>query len=147
MKTNNDFIEIKKWQFWDIYPKIVGDDAFPITNTDEWERYVERFNYRSHLIAIVHEPKLDPWGRQMLPYVTEHDKTPRMWGLIVEHILSLDDMDSESCMTVTSVNGLAVRLYRRKADWIDPWHRIECRERGITLSEYYDELKKNNNQK
>ena len=37
MKTNNDFIEIKKWQFWDIYPKIVGDDAFPITNTDEWE--------------------------------------------------------------------------------------------------------------
>ena len=34
MKTNNDFIEIKKWQFWDIYPKIVGDDAFPITNTD-----------------------------------------------------------------------------------------------------------------
>ena len=83
MKTNNDFIEIKKWQFWDIYPKIVGDDAFPITNTDEWERYVERFNYRSHLIAIVHEPKLDPWGRQMLPYVTEHDKTPRMWGPIV----------------------------------------------------------------
>ena len=40
---------------------------------------VERFNYRSHLIAIVHEPKLDPWGRQMLPYITEHDKTPRMW--------------------------------------------------------------------
>ena len=27
MKTNNDFIEIKKWQFWDIYPKIVGDDV------------------------------------------------------------------------------------------------------------------------
>lgn len=138
MKTNNDFIEIKKWQFWDIYPKIVGDDAFPITNTDEWERYVERFNYRSHLIAIVHQPKLDPWGREMLPYVTEHDKTPRMWGPNSWPHPPLDDMDSESCMTVTSVNGLAVRLYRRKADWVDPWHRIECRERGITLSEYYD---------
>ena len=138
MKTNNDFIEIKKWQFWDIYPRIVGDDAFPITNTDEWERYVERFNYRSHLIAIVHEPKLDPWGREMLPYVTEHDKTPRMWGPNSWPHPPLDDMDSESCMTVTSVNGLAVRLYRRKADWVDPWHRIECRERGITLSEYYD---------
>ena len=138
MKTNNDFIEIKKWQFWDIYPKIVGDDAFPITNTDEWERYVERFNYRSHLIAIVHQPKLDPWGREMLPYVTEHDKTPRMWGPNSWPHPPLDDMDSESCMTVTSVNGLAVRLYLRKADWVDPWHRIECRERGITLSEYYD---------
>ena len=147
MKTNNDFIEIKKWQFWDIYPKIVGDDAFPITNTDEWERYVERFNYRSHLIAIVHEPKLDPWGRQMLPYITEHDKTPRMWGPNSWPHPPLDDMDTESCMTVTSVNGLAVRLYRRKADWIDPWHRIECRKRGITLSEYYDDLKKNNNSK
>ena len=146
MKTNNDFIEIKKWQFWDIYPKIVGDDAFPITNTDEWERYVERFNYRSHLIAIVHEPKLDPWGRQMLPYITEFDKTPKMWGKVDWPHPPLDDMDNESCMTVTSVNGLAVRLYRRKADWIDPWHRIECRKRGITLSEYYD-LKKNNNQK
>ena len=142
MKTNNDFIEIKKWQFWDIYPKIVGDDAFPITNTDEWERYVERFNYRSHLIAIVHKPKLDPWGRQMLPYITEFDKTPKMWGQNTWPHPPLDDMDSESCMTVTSVNGLAVRLYRRKADWIDPWHRVECRERGITLSEYYD-LKKN----
>ena len=147
MKTNNDFIEIKKWQFWDIYPKIVGDDAFPITNTDEWERYVERFNYRSHLIAIVHEPKLDPWGRQMLPYITEHDKTPKMWGPNSWPHPPLDDMDSESCMTVTSVNGLAVKLYRRKADWIDPWHRIECRKRGITLSEYYDDLKKNNNSK
>ena len=145
MKTNNDFIEIKKWQFWDIYPKIVGDDAFPITNKDEWERYVERFNYRSHLIAIVHEPKLDPWGRQMLPYITEHDKTPKMWGPNSWPHPPLDDMDSESCMTVTSVNGLAVRLYRRKADWVDPWHRIECRKRGITLSEYYDDLKKNNN--
>jgi hypothetical protein len=147
MKTNNDFIEIKKWQFWDIYPKIVGDDAFPITNTDEWERYVERYNYRSHLIAIVHEPKLDPWGRQMLPYITEHDKTPKMWGPNSWPHPPLDDMDSESCMTVTSVNGLAVKLYRRKADWIDPWHRIECRKRGITLSEYYDDLKKNNNSK
>ena len=147
MKTNNDFIEIKKWQFWDIYPKIVGDDAFPITNTDEWERYVERFNYRSHLIAIVHEPKLDPWGRQMLPYITEHDKTPRMWGPNSWPHPPLDDMDSESCMTVTSVNGLAVKLYRRKADWVDPWHRIECRKRGITLSEYYDDLKKTNNSK
>ena len=146
MKTNNDFIEIKKWQFWDIYPKIVGDDAFPITNTDEWERYVERFNYRSHLIAIVHEPKLDPWGRQMLPYITEHDKTPKMWGPNSWPHPPLDDMDSESCMTVTSVNGLAVKLYRRKADWIDPWHRIECRERGITLSEYYDDLKRKQNQ-
>ena len=25
MKTNNDFIKIEKWQFYDIYPKIVGD--------------------------------------------------------------------------------------------------------------------------
>jgi len=146
MKTNNDFIEIKKWQFWDIYPKIVGDDAFPITNTDEWERYVERYNYRSHLIALVPNPKLDPWGRQMLPYITEFDKTPKMWGKVGWPHPPLDDMDNESCMTVTSVNGFAVRLYRRKADWIDPWHRIECRKRGITLSEYYD-LKKNNNQK
>jgi hypothetical protein len=142
MKTNNDFIEIKKWQFFDIYPKIVGDDAFPITNTDEWERYVERFNYRSHLIAIVHEPKLDPWGRQMLPYITEHDKTPKMWGHNTWPHPPLDDMNPESCMTITSVNGFAVRLYRRKADWVDPWHRIECRKRGITLNEYYD-LKRN----
>ena len=44
-------------------------------------------------------------------------------------------MDSESLYDAISVNGLAVRLYRRKADWIDPWHRIECRERGITLSQ------------
>lgn len=146
MKTNNDFIEIKKWQFWDIYPKIVGDDAFPITNTNEWERYVERYNYRSHLIAIVHEPKLDPWGRKMLPYVTEHDKTPKMWGPNSWPHPPLDDMNPESCMTVTSVNGLAVRLYRRKADWIDPWHRVECRKRGITLSEYYDDLKRKQNQ-
>ena len=56
MKTNNDFILIKKWQFWDIYPKIVGPDAFPITNNNEWERWVEPINYRSHLIALVHEP-------------------------------------------------------------------------------------------
>ena len=142
MKTNNDFIEIKKWQFFDIYPKIVGENAFPITNTNEWERYVERFNYRSHLIAIVHEPKLDPWGRQMLPYITEHDKTPKMWGHNTWPHPPLDDMNPESCMTITSVNGFAVRLYRRKADWVDPWHRIECRKRGITLNEYYD-LKRN----
>ena len=74
MKTNNDFIYIKKWQFWDIYPKIVGPDAFPITNEDEWERYVERFNYRRHLIALVPNPKLDPWGREMLPYKTDDEK-------------------------------------------------------------------------
>ena len=98
------------------------------------------------MIAIVHEPKLDPWGRQMLPYITEHDKTPRMWGPNSWPHPPLDDMDSESCMTVTSVNGLAVRLYRRKADWVDPWHRIECRKRGITLSEYYDDLKQKQNQ-
>ena len=116
MVTNNDFILIKKWQFWDIYPKIVGENAFPITNSNEWERYVERFNYRSHLIAIVHEPILDPWKRQMLPYITEHDKTPRMWGPNSWPHPPLDDMDSETCMTVTSVNGFAVRLYRRKAD-------------------------------
>ena len=138
MKTNNDFIEIKKWQFFDIYPKIVGDDAFPITNTDEWERWVEPVIYRSHLIAIVHEPKLDPWGRQMLPYITEHDKTPKMWGQNTWPHPPLDDMDTKSCMTITSVNGLAVRLYRRKADWVDPWHRAECKKLGITLSEYYD---------
>jgi hypothetical protein len=96
------------------------------------------------LIALVHEPKLDPWGRQMLPYITEHDKTPKMWGQNTWPHPPLNDMNSESCMTITSVNGFAVRLYRRKPTWIDPWHRIECRERGITLSEYYD-LKKNNN--
>tara|TARA_B100002019_G_scaffold28537_1_gene22418 strand:- start:1781 stop:2221 length:441 start_codon:yes stop_codon:yes gene_type:complete len=146
MKTNNDFIEIKKWQFWDIYPKIVGDDAFPIINTNEWERYVERFNYRSHLIAIVHEPKLDPWGRPMLPYITEFDKTPKMWGPNSWPHPPLDDMDTESCMTITSVNGFAVKLYRRKADWVDPWHRVECKKLGITLSEFYD-LKRNNKNK
>tara|TARA_B100000242_G_C42819422_1_gene380836 strand:- start:38 stop:469 length:432 start_codon:yes stop_codon:yes gene_type:complete len=138
MKTNNDFIKIKKWQFWDIYPKIVGENAFPITNNDEWERYVERFNYRSHLIALVPNPELDPWGREMLPYITEHDNTPRMWGPNTWPHPPLDDMNPESCMTVTSVNGFAVRLYRRKADWIDPWRRLECRKLGITLSEYYD---------
>ena len=47
MKTNNDFILIKKWQFYDVYPKIVGENAFPITNKNEWERYVEPINYRS----------------------------------------------------------------------------------------------------
>ena len=138
MKTNKDFIYIKKWQFWDIYPKIVGLNAFPITNEDEWERYVERFNYRSHLIALVPNPKLDPWGREMLPYKTEFDKTPKMWGRPGWPHPPLDDMNPESCMTVTSVNGFAVRLYRRKADWIDPWHRLVCRKFGITLSEYYD---------
>ena len=144
MKTNNDFIEIKKWQFWDIYPKIVGDDAFPITNKDEWERWVEPINYRSHLIALVPEPKLDPWGREMLPYVTEHDKTPKMWGQNTWPHPPLDDMDAETCMTITSVNGFAVRLYRRKADWVDPWHRVECKKLGITLSEYYDRKRNDN---
>jgi len=138
MKTNNDFIRINKWQFYDVYPKIVGDDAFPITNKHEWERWVEPHNYRSHLIAIVHEPKLDPWHRPMLPFVSEFDETPRMWGKVHWPHPPLDDMDSESCMTITSVSGFAVKLYRRKADWKDPWHRVECRERGITLSEYYD---------
>ena len=142
MKTNNDFIRIQKWQFWDIYPRIVGDDAFPITNTNEWERWVEPVIYRSHLIALVHEPKLDPWNRPMIPYVSEFDETPRMWGPNSWPHPPLDDMDPESCMTITSVSGFAVRLYRRKADWIDPWHRVECRERGITLTEYYN-LKRN----
>ena len=144
MKTNNDFIEIKKWQFYDVYPKIVGDDAFPITNTEEWERWVEPVIYRSHLIAIVPEPKLDPWGRPMLPYITEHDKTPKMWGRNTWPHPPLKDMDSETCMTVTSVNGFAVRLYRRKSTWVDPHHRLECRKLGITLSEYYDRKKNNN---
>tara|TARA_B100000963_G_C22262966_1_gene509315 strand:- start:37 stop:441 length:405 start_codon:yes stop_codon:yes gene_type:complete len=125
MKTNNDFIKIQKWQFYDVYPKIVGEDAFPITNNDEWERYVERHNYRSHLIALVHEPKCDPWGREMLPYVTEHDDTPKMWGPNSWPHPPLDDMNSESCMTVTSVNGFAVKLYRRKPTWVDPWNRAE----------------------
>ena len=144
MKTNNDFIEIKKWQFWDIYPKIVGENAFPITNKDEWERWVEPINYRSHLIALVHEPKLDPSGRPMLPYITEHDKTPKMWGPSSWPHPPLGDMNSESCMTVTSVNGLAVRLYRRKSGWVDLWHRAECKKLGITLSEYYDRQRNDN---
>jgi len=131
MKTNNDFILIKKWQFWDIYPKIVGENAFPITNKNEWERWVEPINYR-------HEPKCDPWGRQMLPYKTDHEKTPLMWGKVGWPHPPLTDMDAETCMTVTSVNGFAVRLYRRKAEWNDPWHRVECKKLGITLSEYYD---------
>ena len=138
MKTNNDFIRIQKWQFWDIYPRIVGDDAFPITNTNEWERWVEPVIYRSHLIALVHEPKLDPWNRPMIPYVSEFDETPRMWGPNSWPHPPLKDMDPESCMTITSVSGFAVRLYRRKADWQDPWHRKECRELGITLTEYYE---------
>jgi len=128
MKTNKDFIKIQKWQFCDIYPKIVGDDAFPITNTDEWERYVERHNYRSHLIAIVPDPKFDPWGRPMLPYVTEHNKTPRMWHENDWPHPPLDDMNPEECMTVTSVDGKAIRLYRRKPDWVDPWNRAERRK-------------------
>ena len=39
---------------------------------------VERFNYRSHLIAIVHEPKLDPWEGKCF-YITEHDKTQNVY--------------------------------------------------------------------
>ena len=128
MKTNNDFILIKKWQFYDIYPKIVGEDAFPITNTDEWERWVERGNYRSHLIAIVPEPKLDPWGREMLPYKTDYEKTPLMWGPVGWPHPPLDDMDAKTCMTITSVNGFAVKLYRRTSDWVDPWNRAEKRK-------------------
>tara|TARA_Y100001933_G_scaffold135347_1_gene134588 strand:+ start:4247 stop:4651 length:405 start_codon:yes stop_codon:yes gene_type:complete len=134
MKTNNDFIEIKKWQFWDIYPKIVGDDAFPITNTDEWERYVERHNYRSHLIAIVPNPTLDPWGRPMLPYVTEDNKTPLMWGPVGWPHPPLDDMNRDECMTITSVNGFAVKLYRRKPTWVDPWNRAEKRKQSTKQS-------------
>ena len=125
MKTNNDFIKIQKWQFHDIYPKIVGENEFPITNTNEWERFVERGNYRSHMIAIVPEPKLDPWHREMLPYKTDHEKTPKMWGKVGWPHPPLDDMDAETCMTVTSVNGFAVKLYRRKPDWVDPWKRAE----------------------
>jgi len=141
MVTNNDFIEIKKWQFWDIYPKIVGDDAFPITNTEEWERWVEPVIYRSHLIALVHEPKLDPWKRPMLPYVSEFNETPRFWGKAGWPHPPLKDMDSDNCMTITSVNGFAVKLYRRKADWKDPWHRAERQIFGLTLTEYYDMMK------
>jgi hypothetical protein len=144
MKTNNDFILIKKWQFWDIYPKIVGPDAFPITNEDEWERYVERYNYRSHLIALVPNPKCDPWGREMLPYKTDDEKTPKMWGRVDWPHPPLDYMDVDTCMTVTSVNGFAVKLYRRTSEWNDPWHRAECKKLGITLSEYYDRKRNNN---
>ena len=82
MKTNNDFIEIKKWQFWDIYPKIVGDDAFPIPIQ---MNNGTKINYRSHLIPIVHEPKLDPCAANA-SYITEHDKTPEC-GQKSVHIL------------------------------------------------------------
>lgn len=141
MVTKNKFVEIKKWQFYDVYPKIVGENAFPITNTNEWERWVEPHNYRSHLIAIVYEPKLDPWKRPMLPYVSEFNETPRFWGEVGWPHPPLKDMDRDNCMTITSVNGFAVKLYRRKSDWKDPWHRAECRELGLTLSEYYDMMK------
>ena len=134
MKTNNDFIEIKKWQFFDIYPKIVGEDAFPITNKDEWERYVERHNYRSHLITLVPNPKLDPWGRPMLPYVTEDNKTPQMWGPVGWPHPPLDDMNRDECMTITSVDGFAVKLYRRTSDWVDPWNRAEKRKQSTEQS-------------
>lgn len=144
MKTNNDFILIKKWQFYDVYPRIVGENAFPIINKNEWERWVEPGNYRSHLIALVPEPELDPWNREMLPYKTDHEKTPLMWGRVGWPHPPLDDMDIETCMTITSVNGFAVKLYRRKSTWNDPWHRAECKKLGITLSEYYDRKKNNN---
>ena len=71
-----DYIEIKKWTFYDVFDIV---KEFPIVNEVEWERWVEPHNYRSHLIAIVPNPKNDPWGRRMLPYVTNDDKTPKMW--------------------------------------------------------------------
>jgi hypothetical protein len=125
MKTNNDFIEIKKWTFHDVFPIV---NEFPITNEVEWERWVEPHNYRSHLIAIVPNPKSDPWGRPMLPYITEHDKTPKAWHENCWPHPPLDDMNPKECMTVTSVDGKAIRLYRRKSDWVDPWRRAERRK-------------------
>ena len=111
MKTNNDFIYIKKWQFWDIYPKIVGPDAFPITNEDEWERYVERYSYRSHLIALVPNPKLDPWGREMCDWTIGNNKFSAKHGNQVKqgdnHSVQLPSMKIWN----TTVAGQLVRLH------------------------------------
>jgi len=120
-----DYIEIKKWTFYDVFDIV---KEFPIVNEVEWERWVEPHNYRSHLIAIVPNPKNDPWGRPMLPYVTKDDKTPKMWHETHWPHPPLDDMNREECITVTSVNGKAVRLWRRTSDWVDPWRRAEKRK-------------------
>jgi hypothetical protein len=122
-----DYIEIKEEVYRDAF-RIVCD--WPIINTEEWERWVEPHNYRSHLIAIVPNPKLDPWGRPMLPYKFPHDKKPKFWGLIGWPAPPSDDMDRDNCMTVTSVGGKTVKLYRRTSEWVDPWKRAEKRKDG-----------------
>ena len=66
-----------------------------------------------------------------------------MWGQVGWPHPPLNDMDIETCMTVTSVNGFAVKLYRRKPEWNDSLHRVECRKLGITLSEYFDRKRNN----
>lgn len=124
MKTNTDFIKIENWVFHDVFPIV---NEFPITNKMEWERWVEPYNYRSHLITIVPNPKFDPWGRLMLPYKSKHDRKPTFWHRCDWPHPPLDDMNREECMTVTSVNGKAVRLYRRQSTWVDPWKRAERR--------------------
>ena len=111
--TNNDYIEIKEEVYRDMFPIV---QEFPITNTEEWERWVERFNYRSHLIALVPNPKNDPWGRPMLPYKLPYDDDG--WPAPPS-----DDMDRDNCMTLTSVGGQVVKLYRRTSDWVDPFRR------------------------
>ena len=125
MKTNKDFIKIKEEVYRDVFPIV---QEFPITNKTEWERWVEPHNYRSHLIAIVPNPKLDPWGRPMLPYKLSDLHKPAFWGPIGWPAPPSDDMDRDSCMTLTSVGGQVVKLYRRTSDWVDPWDRAGKRK-------------------
>ncbi len=122
---SKDYIEIKEEVYRDAFPIV---QEFPITNKTEWERWVERFNYRSHLIAIVPNPKFDPWGRPMLPYKLSDLHKPAFWGPIGWPQPPSDDMDRDNCMTLTSVGGQVVKLYRRTSDWIDPWNRAEKRK-------------------
>ena len=121
---SNDYIEIKEEVYHDVFPIV---NEFPITNKTEWERWVEPHNYRSHLIAIVPNPKLDPWGRPMRPYKLSDLHKPAFWGPIGWPAPPSDDMDRDNCMTLTSVGGQVVKLYRRTSDWVDPWKRAERR--------------------
>ena len=125
MKTNKDYIAIKEEVYRDVFPIV---QEFPITNKVEWERWVERHNYRSHLIAIVPNPKLDPWSRPMLPYKLSDLHKPALWGPTGWPHPPLGDMDRDNCMTLTSVGGQVVKLYRRTSEWVDPWNRAEKRK-------------------
>lgn len=121
---SKDYIEIKEEVYYDVFDTVI---EFSLINLDEWERWVEPHNYRSHLIALVPDPKNDPWGRLMLPYKLPHDEEPKFWGPNGWPHPPLDDMDKDNCMTLTSVGGKAIKLYRRTSEWVDPWKRAEKR--------------------